>query len=117
VAKGSSVVMARSRGNGRVDRNRLARVVEVCAAQGPPPLISLDTSFRQLRATFDESADKLRIVALLSPTCPVCIQGAAQLEAILEERPALRVRLLIVWEPVRVTDLGPCRRASRHAEF
>ncbi len=50
-------------------------------------LAKLDGSLSQLEAFFADTAGTPRFIALLSPTCPGCINGAdAVREAILEEQ-------------------------------
>jgi hypothetical protein len=74
---------------------------------GQPGLAVVGPNLEALRRAFDDASHDVRIVALLSPTCPVCVRGAAALQSVLEETPSDHLHVFIVWEPVRVTDLGP----------
>lgn len=37
----------------------------------------------------------------------MCLRGASAVQTVLDERRDRRLRVLLVWEPVIVTDLGP----------
>jgi hypothetical protein len=74
---------------------------------GQAGLAAVGPNLEALRRAFDGASHDTRIVALLSPTCPVCVRGAADLQSVLEETPSKHLRVFIVWEAVRVTDIGP----------
>jgi hypothetical protein len=57
-----------------------------------------------LRREFNASSQKIRIVALLSPTCPECRSGHAIVGGILKKFPSPRLQALLVWEPMRDGD-------------
>lgn len=57
-----------------------------------------------LRKEFNASSQKVRIVALLSPTCPYCRSGHAVVGGILKKFPSPRLQALLVWEPLRDGD-------------
>lgn len=57
-----------------------------------------------LRRQFNASSKKVRIVALLSPTCPECQSGHAIVGGILRKFPSSRLQALLVWEPMRDGD-------------
>lgn len=59
--------------------------------------ISLASSLEPLREAFNAARDRPRALALLSPSCPVCWNGALALSAALEEQP--RAVALMVWTP------------------
>jgi hypothetical protein len=73
---------------------------------GQPPLQRL-SSLDPLRAAFNEGHGEYRVLALLSPTCGVCVNGAAALGQLVGSLPSGRARTLVVWMPVIRTDLGP----------
>ena len=66
------------------------------------PLSLLGTE--DLRREFNASSQKVRIVALLSPTCPECQSGHAVVAGILKKFPSPRLQALLVWEPMRDGD-------------
>jgi hypothetical protein len=66
----------------------------------PLPLLSTD----DLRKEFNASSQKIRIVALLSPTCPDCQSGHAVVGGILKKYSSPRLQALLVWEPMRDGD-------------
>jgi hypothetical protein len=66
------------------------------------PLSSVSTE--DLRKEFNASSQKIRIVALLSPTCPECQSGHAVVGGILKRFPSPRLQALLVWEPMRDGD-------------
>ncbi len=41
---------------------------------------------------------------LISPTCPVCLEGDSAVEAVLRRHPRTEVRVFAVWEPMLPTD-------------
>jgi len=57
-----------------------------------------------LRKEFNASSQKIRIVALLSPTCPECQSGHAVVGRVLKKFPSPRLQALLVWEPMRDGD-------------
>jgi hypothetical protein len=65
----------------------------------------------QFREEFNRSANVERVVLLMSPTCPVCLEGSSSVEAILRRYPGSNIRIFAVWEPMLPTDWG---RPSTH---
>jgi hypothetical protein len=78
-----------------------------------PPLHALADDGAELRAAFNRDADKLRLVLLLSPTCPACLAKAFVTEHyVLDTIKDDRVRVYVVWGPM----LGDEREENaRHA--
>jgi hypothetical protein len=68
----------------------------------PAPLSLLSTE--DLRKEFNASSRKIRIVALLSPTCSECQSGHAVVGRVLQKFPSPRLQALLVWEPMREGD-------------
>jgi hypothetical protein len=66
------------------------------------PLSALSTE--DLRKQFNASRQKVRIVALLSPTCPECQSGHAVVGRILQKFPSPALQALLIWEPMRDKD-------------
>lgn len=71
-------------------------------AVGIPAMPSVTTV--AVRREFNASSDKVRIVALLSPTCPGCQSGHAVVGQILKRFSSPEVQAILVWEPMRRDD-------------
>ncbi len=84
----------------------------VPAAHAKPatPLSSLSTE--DLRKEFNGSSQKIRVVALLSPTCAECQSGHAVVGRLLRRFPSPKLQALFVWEPMRDGD-GPGAAAEQ----
>jgi hypothetical protein len=75
------------------------------APAGQPQLVELKkTSLSTLQAGFNNESGKLRVILLLSPTCPTCLEGASAVEAVLRRHPDSRIVVFAVWEPMLSTD-------------
>jgi hypothetical protein len=72
---------------------------------GQPPLARL-SAIDPIRSSFNEASDRFRLVALLSPTCGVCIAGASSLGRFLSAVGNVDVATFVVWMPVLATDVG-----------
>jgi hypothetical protein len=59
---------------------------------------SVDTD--AVRREFNSSTDKVRIVALLSPTCPGCRSGHGVVGQVLKKFSSSRLQAILVWEPM-----------------
>ena len=66
-----------------------------------------------VRKEFNASSEKVRVVALLSPTCPDCQSGHAAVGRILRKFPSPKLRAIFVWEPMRGGDNAA--NAAQHA--
>jgi hypothetical protein len=74
---------------------------------GQPQLLAITPeSLPRFVQDFNQSAKAERVVLLMSPTCPVCLVGSSQVEAILERHRAGKIRVFAVWEPMLPTDWG-----------
>lgn len=78
-------------------------------AQEPPadakilaPMSSVSTD--SVREEFNASSEKVRIVALLSPTCPGCRSGHRVVGEVLKEFSSPKLQAILVWEPMREGD-------------
>jgi hypothetical protein len=72
---------------------------------GQPPLANLTPqSLEQVKQEFNSSADRERVLLLLSPTCPVCVKGSSVVNDILRRHPGSKIRVLAIWEPILPTD-------------
>jgi len=57
-----------------------------------------------VRKEFNASSQKVRVVALLSPTCPDCQSGHGVVGRVLKKFPSLQLKAILVWEPMRDGD-------------
>jgi hypothetical protein len=72
---------------------------------GQPELLAITQStLPQFAGEFNRSAGAERVVLLMSPTCPVCLEGSSSVNAILQRHPGSKVRVFAVWEPILPTD-------------
>ena len=75
------------------------------APVGQPPLADVTPqSLVQVQQEFNKSSSSERVVLLLSPTCPVCLQGSSEVNAVLKRHPDSDVRVFAIWEPMLPTD-------------
>lgn len=74
----------------------------VVGSSSAAPMRSVSTD--AMRKEFNASSDKVRIVALLSPTCPDCQSGHAVVGRVLKKFSSLDLRTILVWEPMREGD-------------
>lgn len=59
----------------------------------------------ELREEFNRASDRLRVVALLSPTCGICQKGQRVVESVFSKYPNdARLRGFVVWLPMLPTD-------------
>ncbi len=81
------------------------------ATTSAKPMSSLNAE--DVRKEFNASSEKVRVVALLSPTCPDCQSGHAAVGRILRKFPSPKLRAIFVWEPMRGGDNAA--NAAQHA--
>jgi hypothetical protein len=63
------------------------------------PMQDLTTN-DQLKKQFQQDSGKVRLIALVSPACPDCRRGFADMQYVLKEIPDSRLRAYIVWLPM-----------------
>lgn len=74
---------------------------------GQPQLLAITSqTLPQFTEEFNRSANVERVVLLMSPTCPVCLEGSSSVEAILRRHSGSHIRIFAVWEPMLPTDWG-----------
>lgn len=74
---------------------------------GQPQLLAITPqTLPQFVGEFNRSAEVERVVLLMSPTCPVCLEGSTRVEDILRRHPGKKIRVFAVWEPMLPTDWG-----------
>jgi len=67
------------------------------------------------RDAFNNASDQSRLVLVISPTCPNCLQKAADVEDILRRHPEARIRVFVLWAPYMRTDnVSQAQRASQY---
>ena len=66
------------------------------------PMSSLNAE--DVRKEFNASSQKVRVVALLSPTCPDCQSGHGVVGRVLKKFPSPQLKAILVWEPMRDGD-------------
>lgn len=71
--------------------------------KGGSPMQDL-SSTEQLKQQFQQDSGKVRLVALVSPVCPECRRGFADMQYVLKEIPDNRLRAYIVWLPMFASD-------------
>ena len=77
----------------------------------------LDGSLTPVREAFNADADRPRLLMVLAPACPVCLEGAEAVQrTVLRERPDLSV--LAVWMEALPFDItrNPARRVESFAD-
>ena len=76
------------------------------------PMSSLNAE--DVRKDFNASGQKVRVVALLSPTCPDCQSGHRVVGRVLKKFPSPNLKAILVWEPMR--DGDDATSATQQAE-
>src|SRR5260370_27339764 len=76
------------------------------------PMSSLNAE--DVRKEFNASSQKVRVVALLSPTCPDCQSGHGAVGRVLTKFPSPKLKAILVWEPMR--DGDDATSATQQAE-
>ena len=104
-------------------RSALLSVVLTLAASGllvtpgraqDPPVIPLDGDGNPLRTQFNADMGKVRVLALLSPTCGDCLRGARDLQRdVMDQTQATGLAMYIVWVPLEGARERHARRATR----
>ncbi len=62
------------------------------------------TDFSSLQKAFQQDNGSVRLVALLSPSCPYCIKGYRYMIKLLGEIVDERLKMYIIWEPMLSGD-------------
>ena len=72
-------------------------------SSAPAELQDLGSS-DQLKQRLQQDSGKVKLIALLSPVCPYCRRGFADMQSVLKNVPDDRVRAYIVWLPMFPSD-------------
>jgi len=76
--------------------------------EGQPPLLSVDSSsVERIQADFNQASDRVRVVAILSPTRLESLAGASALQNLLSEFEGAPILVQVIWEPQVDTDWAP----------
>lgn len=72
---------------------------------GQPPLDVLDfDNFDEVRAAFNDASDRTRMLVMVSPMCPHCLNGASLIQKVLADSATSPVRVIVVWMRVVHSD-------------
>lgn len=74
------------------------------AAKPGARLSRLSADLEPLRAAFNETRGKQRILAVVSPKCPACVRGVDAIQASILGQADADVRVLLVWSPMLARD-------------
>ena len=73
--------------------------------EGQPEMVRLTpANFLEFKRAFNAAKDQVRMIAMMAPTCPLCLGGMSALQRVLAAKPDPQLRVFVVWEPVLVTD-------------
>jgi len=78
----------------------LASTKQPATASSKAPSVMSPADTDAVRKEFNSSSDKVRIVALLSPTCPGCRSGHGVVRQVLKKFSSSRLQAILVWEPM-----------------
>lgn len=92
-------------------RSRKTALLVLCSALLLAPLAAtraqqqalpaLDQKLDPLRARFNQDVGKVRLIAIVDPTCPPCRWGASEIQKkVLETIPSNQLAVYVVWIPV-----------------
>lgn len=66
-----------------------------------PAFAALDAADQPLRAAFNRERDRVRVVMIVSPTCPICLYGVSEIERTLfRTNKTASLAGLVVWVPM-----------------
>ena len=85
----------------------------------PPsaPALQELNEFSRLADDYNRSEGRVRLVTLLSPTCPYCVAGLRAVKQILNRNKAADLKVFIVWEPMlHSDDFGEAREIAGELE-
>mgnify|MGYP000415610946 CR=1 FL=1 len=57
-----------------------------------------------LKAQFNADKGKVRLIALLSPTCDLCLDGASVIQKVLNDLKSMEFKVYAVWVPILALD-------------
>jgi hypothetical protein len=92
------------------------RVYLSSAGSTPPgqPPIAILNDVGMLKDAFNKIPERMRVIILLSPSCPYCLKGATGIQRTLERYPNHGITTFVVWQPILSTDWGKPRSGALH---
>lgn len=76
--------------------------------EGQPPLLSVDLpTMARIQGDFNQASDRIRVLAVLSPTRPESLDGASALQSLLSEFEGAPILVQVIWEPQVDSDWAP----------
>jgi hypothetical protein len=63
-----------------------------------------DASVDQLKEAFNAASSEVRVVSVLSPTCPMCQKGHSAVKSIFSDLKSDKLRGFLVWIPMKQKD-------------
>ena len=91
----------------------LERVEDGKPQPAQPALRRLSKSGAELKEPFNQDRSRLRLIAVLSSSCPLCKSGVGVIQRYLLDRVAdPRLAVYVVWEPVVDSDTEEAARAA-----
>jgi hypothetical protein len=82
---------------------------------GAPDVKTLSFDAEVFKAAFNESADRVRLVGVFSPTCAHCLVACSEIQEILTKYPDARVQVFLLWTPfMQYDNLSTVRRAVEY---
>lgn len=69
-----------------------------------PSMVELDGKVHELKAQFNRAMGSTRVILLMAPSCPVCLEGASEIQRVLEKHPDRPVAVFAVWDRILLTD-------------
>lgn len=73
------------------------------ASQPPMDVLDFD-NFDEMKSAFNDASDRTRVVLMVSPSCPHCLQGASAIQQVLTDHAATPMRIIVVWMRVTHSD-------------
>lgn len=93
----------------------LSRIPQEKKERPTPVLLELDKQGTLLKSRFNEDADKVRLLMILSPSCGACRMGARLVQRyVAQQIPDSRLKIYVVWEAIGSRDT---RQAAEEASW
>lgn len=69
----------------------------------------------ELRSQFNAAGQSVRLLAILSPSCPACQQGQGVVKSVFEKFRSGRLKGFLIWLPILSSDSAPLARRQAEA--
>lgn len=63
-----------------------------------------EVNLNAIKAEFNRSTDRTRVILLLSQSCPYCLKGATEIQKVLDKHKDAPVAVFTIWQPILPTD-------------